>query len=195
MGINEIVESVSIGLIVLYHVYKKVTEYIVNKKHNIKDRVEQGLSYSSQIYEILVECRVKHKANRISVSQVHNGDYYLSNKPIMKISMTHETTDVTTNKIIKEEQNVIITKFPEFFKDLLEYDIVKYNDIQNMETYGIIEELKFKGVKSFYASKILNQKKDLIGFIGMAFTDYIVDEIDEIDFIKCAENVSFLLRN
>lgn len=186
----------SLGIIILFIGYflKEFKEWLDKKKKEKKDNIKNGIGNNINIYEKIVECRYKFSADRVAIIQFHNGDFYYSNNPILKCSMTHETTDVSIAKIMKDEQNVLVSRFPKFFSDLTLNDVVRYTNVQEMDTSDIVEELKFKGIVSFYAVKLYNEKKDIVGFLTLSYCDRMVGSISEKELINYAENITFLLR-
>lgn len=61
-----------------------------------KDRAikkfERGINQNMRVQQLLAEVRVTYSADRASLYQFHNGDYYHSGESIMKCSLTHFVT-------------------------------------------------------------------------------------------------------
>ena len=131
------------------------------------------------------------------MTQFHNGDHYYSNSSILKMSVTHETTDDSTTRIIESCQNILVSKYHKFLDSLLKEELLTYNSIQSKtkKDDDMIMLLKVGGIQTYYAVKLLNQKDEVIGFFSISYCNQRKLDENMLNIFKDYGNtISFLLR-
>ncbi len=194
---EQLVDSIGMIIILLGYGFKKIRDWVRTTKTKKKSKIEDTVKNLDSLYEKIIECRLQFDACRVSINQFHNGDYFYSNNSILKMSMTHETTDDSTRKINDHYQNILVSKYYKFINNLVSKDIVVYNDIEdsNSNDDEMVLDLKINGTTDFYAMKLRNNNGHVIGFLTMSFCDKPKEEVDLDDFREYGEIVSFILRH
>ena len=174
----------------------EIKKYLDQRRKNRKDNVATMFKTLERVYEKLIECRVETSANSVMVLEFHNGDHFMSDSPILKMTSTYETNDASVTKISPEIHNKLITKTQVFVQDLVKKEYITYIDIDNLqESDDFIEILKMKEAKEFYALPLKNNKKDIIGVICLVYYSGKPSKSVQ-DLLKYyADHVSILLRN
>lgn len=197
--VDKLIDSLALIVIGISVTIKKIKDYIRNRRNKNKDkfRVEGSSKNMSLVYEKIIECRVDLGGCRVNVTQFHNGDHYYSNSSILKMSVTHETTDDSTTRIIESCQNILVSKYHKFLDSLLKEDVIIYDDIQSKtkKDDDMIMLLKVGGIQTYYAVKLFNQKNEVTGFISVSFCNQRKLDENMLNIFKDYGNmISFLLR-
>lgn len=197
MELENIVESVALIIVVLSIFVKKFIEWYKLFKSSNKNKMEDNTKKMEKIYEKLIECRLTFGACRVSINQFHNGEYFFSEDSIVKMSMTHETTDESTAKISINYQSVLASMYPKFIKLIYSEDVVVYKNIGNIDNSDddMVLDLKMNGTEEFYVVKLTNSKGHLIGFLGISFCDTQIKPVDLKKVKDFGNLISFILRN
>ncbi len=190
-------EALSVLIFFFAFIGKKLREYILKNNKANKNKVEENSKKLDKLYNKIIECRHNFGACRVSINQFHNGEYYYSKNSILKMSMTHETTNASTAKIMSDYQNVLASKYHKFLNLLVDNDVVVYDNLDDVDDSDddMVLDLKLNGTYSFYASKIKDAKGKVVGYLTMSFCSKPEDIIEVEEFKEYKDLVSFILRS
>lgn len=195
--VDKVIDSLALLIIGLSVAFKKLKDFFLKRRNN-KFRIKETSKTMSLLYEKIIECRLDLDGCRVCITQFHNGDHYYSNNSILKMSVTHETTDESTNRIIDTCQNILVSKYPKFLNDLLKDEVLFYNNIQSSNSNksdDMTMLLKVGGIQSYYAVKLYNDKDEMIGFFSISYCNQRKLDDNMLNIFKDYGNiVSFLLR-
>jgi hypothetical protein len=191
--IDTILEHIYVTIVFVIYVAVRVYKFI--KKKLKKTNISNELNSLSVIYEKLIELRLLFGASRVTITQFHNGEYYVNDTSILKMSITHETDEDGTARVIDKYQSININKYNKFLIALDKNDVVSYNNVSSIESHyddDMLLDLKLYGTESFYSVKLHNTKGQIFGFISLSFNEN--KEIDITEFKEYANMIGFLLR-
>ncbi len=165
INLTEIIEGLFILGVAGIQVYEKVKAHLSNKnkKHNIRDLNMMDL----KIYEKLAEGKTRYKADRCLFFQFHNGEIFLNNNSILKMSLTHESNNDGIIQLKNEFQTVLISVAPNFIHKLIENQTFQLDTHRSDDDF--ISNFKFYGVESVMVHRVEDKKKKVIGFICMCY--------------------------
>lgn len=137
------------------------------------DMVTDALRIGELVMARIDHIREEFKADRVWVSQFHNGGhFYPTGKSIAKFSVIYETVAPNTQSIQTSFQNIPVNLFTRSMNQLLEADIIEISDYKDetIATYGLKYVAEESGCKSGYlfAIKTIDDK-----FVGVMGIDYI----------------------
>jgi hypothetical protein len=137
------------------------------------DMVTDALRIGELVMARIDHIREEFKADRVWVSQFHNGGhFYPTGKSIAKFSVIYETVAPNTASIQTSFQNIPVNLFTRSMNQLLEADIIEISDYKDetIATYGLKYVAEESGCKSGYlfAIKTIDDK-----FVGVMGIDYI----------------------
>jgi hypothetical protein len=154
-----------------------------NKKPN-KDLIKESLETSMLVENKIESIKDNHKADRVWISQFHNGGhYYPTGKSIQKFSMFYETVSLGTISVKMGFQNIPVSLFTRYINHLSEKGIVNIPDFEDetVATYGLKYIAEENNVKSSYIFAIRSIEGRFIGVLGVEYTkDKIKLDEDEI---------------
>lgn len=163
----------------------------------VRNRVQQMLSKkfvlteircSQKITEILVEIRVKCRADRVAIYLFHNGERYTNGNSILRLSAAYETVGNGISPQRDQAQNILISSVSEsvaFLADEEARDKVFYREVADIPTCSYKAVLEAQGVKSV-AKYPLHDGEDVIGFICL---DFVVNK-PEVGELVCVSNAA-----
>lgn len=145
----------------------KVVEYLT-KKSILKQKSD--LKENKEIKKELIELRKDLNADRVLIYQFHNGDYYINNSSILKMSVSFEDCNNNLVPIMDELQNMLVSKYPNLLFDILEKDYLAIEDIeQTYDRYEISHELNYREVEKFYGIKLVDKNDKFIGILTVSY--------------------------
>ena len=161
--------------------------YITNRKKN-KDYIESTLHASEQVNHKLEEIKEEIKADRVWVTQFHNGGtFYPTGKSITKFSVVYEVVGPSTMSIQSNFQNIPVSLFSKSLNELLQNDVILINDYKDVTvaTYGLKYIAEEAGCKSNYLFAIKTIDDKFVGVLGLDFVKKKVTLSEEqINYMK-----------
>jgi len=161
--------------------------YITNRKKN-KDYIESALHASEQVNHKLEEIKEEIKADRVWVTQFHNGGtFYPTGKSITKFSVVYEVVGPSTMSIQSNFQNIPVSLFSKSLNELLQNDVILINDYKDVTvaTYGLKYIAEESGCKSNYLFAIKTIDDKFVGVLGLDFVKKKVTLSEEqINYMK-----------
>lgn len=146
--------------------------YLVRNKKK-PDMVKEALKVSELVTDRIEEVREEFKADRVWITQFHNGGhFYPTGKSIAKFSVIYETVDVNVSSIQSNFRNIPVNLFSKSINELLINDriiIPDYKDI-TIATYGLKYIAETTDCKSGYLFAIKTIDDKFIGTLGLDYT-------------------------
>lgn len=149
----------------------------------IKNRLDKAKPKPDMVTDALrigelVSARIDHireefKADRVWVSQFHNGGhFYPTGKSIAKFSVIYETVSSNTQSIQTNFQNIPVNLFTRSMNQLLEADVIEIGDFKDdtIATYGLKYIAEESGCKSGYLFAIKTIDDKFVGVMGLDYT-------------------------
>ena len=151
---------------------------VINKKLEAKklistDKLIQELQTSIIIDNKLDILKDEFKADRIWITQFHNGGhYYPTGKSIQKFSIFYEVVEPGVDSIKMMFQNIPVSLFSRSTNELLEKDYISIPDFKDekIATYGLKYTADETGCKSTYIFGIFDINNRMIGTLGIEYT-------------------------
>jgi hypothetical protein len=148
-------------------------KYYLDKYKVKADMVTEALETSERVIYKLDHIKEEFQADRVWVSQFHNGGhFYPTGKSIAKFSIVYETVDTTAVSMQTNLQNIPVSLFSRPINHLLENELISIPDYKDekIATYGLKYIADESGTKSTYmfAIKTIENK-----FIGILCVDYV----------------------
>lgn len=153
-------------LIILY--VRKVLER--RKKDTV---VEDTLAFSETIITKLEHIKEEYGADRVWISQFHNGgNFYPTGKSMAKFSILYEVVELNITSVQMNFQNIPVNLFSRSINELLQNDVIAISDYKDDEvaTFGLKYVAENFNCKStyFFSIKSIDEK-----FIGILCVDYV----------------------
>ena len=150
---------------------------LINKKLEAKklistDKLIQELQTSVIIDNKLDTLKEEFKADRIWITQFHNGGhYYPTGKSIQKFSIFYEVVEPGVDSIKMMFQNIPVSLFSRSTNELLEKDYIAIPDFKDekVATYGLKYTADETGCKSTYIFGIFDINNRMIGTLGVEY--------------------------
>lgn len=156
-----------VGPLALLYVRSKL------EKKQKPDMVKEALQVSELITSKIEHIKDEFKADRVWLTQFHNGgNFYPTGKSMAKFSIIYETVSQNTNSVQSNFQNIPVNLFSKSINQLLENDIIEIPDFKDdaIATYGLKYIAEDTGCKSGYLFAIKTIDNKFIGTLGLDFT-------------------------
>ena len=153
-------------------------KHILDKRKIKPDMVMDTLRVSELINSKIEHIKEEFDADRVWVSQFHNGgNFYPTGKSMAKFSIMYETVGQYAQSVQTNFKNIPVNLFSKSINELLNNDTIGISDYTNEEisTFGLKYVAEETGCKSSYlfAIKTIEDK-----FIGVLSVDYVKDKKD-----------------
>lgn len=143
-------------------------------KHKVKtDMITEALETSERVIHKLDHIKEEFEADRVWVSQFHNGGhFYPTGKSIAKFSIVYETVDAGTLSAQTSMQSIPVSLFSRPINELLENNTISIPDYKDekIATYGLKYLADELGTKSTYMFAIKTIDDKFIGIFSIEFT-------------------------
>ena len=149
---------------------------IKNKLDNSKkkpDMVTETLRVSELVTSKIEHIREEFKADRVWITQFHNGgNFYPTGKSMAKFSVMYETVNIGVSSIQGNYHNIPVNLFSKSINHLLKYDSIEIADFKddNIATYGLKYAAEDTDCKSGYLFAIKTIDEKFIGTLGLDYT-------------------------
>ena len=145
----------------------------LDKRKQKPDMVKETLRVSELITHSIDEIREEFKADRVWITQFHNGgNFYPTGKSIAKFSVIYETVNSNVTSIQTNFRNIPVNLFSKSINELLDNDkiiIPDYKD-ESIATYGLKYIAETTDCKSGYLFAIKTIDDKFIGTLGLDYT-------------------------
>lgn len=142
-------------------------------KRKKPDMVEDALRVSELVTNKIDEIREEILADRVWVTQFHNGGhFYPTGKSITKFSIIYETVNTGVSSIQTNFHNIPVNLFSRSLSKLSTDNKIEISDFkdQTIATYGLKYIAEESGCKSGYLFAIKSIDDKFIGVLGVDFT-------------------------
>lgn len=156
-----------IGPIVVMYV-----KNILDKKEK-PDMVRDTLRVSELVNSKIDHIREEYNADRVWVTQFHNGgNFYPTGKSMAKFSIIYETVGLNVSSVQTNFHNIPVNLFSKSINELLKNDVIKIPDYKDetIATFGLKYIAQDTGCKSGYLFAIKTIDDKFIGTLGLDFT-------------------------
>jgi len=146
---------------------------ILNKRKTKPYMVMETLKKSELITAKIDHIKEEFKADRVWVTQFHNGGhFYPTGKSMAKFSVIYESVNIGVGSIQTGFQNIPVNLFSKSINQLLENDVIEIPDFKDetIATYGLKYAAEESGCKSSYLFSIKTIEGKFIGTLGLDFT-------------------------
>jgi hypothetical protein len=143
------------------------------EKRKKPDMVDEALKVSELVTHKIDEVREDVGADRIWVTQFHNGGhFYPTGKSITKFSIIYETVGVGVSSIQSNFHNIPVNLFSRALSKLSSDNIIEVGDFKDdaIPTYGLKYIAEESGCKSGYLFAIKSIDDKFIGVMGVDYT-------------------------
>ena len=151
-------------------------------KKNKPDMVEEALQVSELVTNKIDEIREDIKADRVWVTQFHNGGhFYPTGKSITKFSVMYESVNTGVSSMQSNFQNIPVHLFSKSMNQLVNGDTIEIPDYKDetIATYGLKYIAEDTGCKSGYLFAIKTIDDKFIGVLGVDYTKKKVNLDDD----------------
>ena len=145
----------------------------LDKRKKKPDLVQETLKVSELITSKIEHIKEEFKADRVWITQFHNGgNFYPTGKSMAKFSVMYETVGVGVNSIQSNFHNIPVNLFSKSINQLLENDIIEIPDFkdESISTFGLKYIAEESGCKSGYLFAIKSIDDKFIGTLGIDYT-------------------------
>jgi hypothetical protein len=150
-----------------------IVKYYYEKSKNKPDIVTETLEISERVMGKLDEVKEEYHADRVWVTQFHNGGhFYPTGKSIAKFSVVYETVNIGVGSIQSNFQNIPVSLFSKSTNYLLDHNIIEIYDYKDdtTATHGLKYVAEESNCKSGYLFAIKTIDDKFIGCLGLDFT-------------------------
>jgi hypothetical protein len=149
--------------------------YLKNKfdKKKSPDMVKDALRVSELITSKIEHIREEFSADRVWITQFHNGgNYYPTGKSMAKFSIIYESVGSNTSSVQLNFQNIPVNLFSRSINQLLDNDVIEIPDFKDetISTYGLKYIAEDTNCKSAYLFSIKTIDDKFIGVLGLDYT-------------------------
>jgi hypothetical protein len=148
--------------------------YLDNKLGKKKrDMVTDALEVGEQVTTKLDQIREDYEADRVWISQFHNGGhFYPTGKSIAKFSIFYETVTPSASSLQLTLKNIPVALFSKSFNELSSEGAIVISDFEDetIATFGLKYFAAEYGTKSQYLFAIKNFEGKFIAIMGVDYT-------------------------
>jgi len=137
------------------------------------DMVKETLHVSELINQKIEDIRDEFHADRVWVTQFHNGgNFYPTGKSMAKFSVMYETVNTGVSSVQGNFSNIPVNLFSKSINHLLQNDVIEIHDYKDetIATYGLKYVAEESGCKSGYLFAIKTIDDKFIGTLGLDYT-------------------------
>ena len=152
--------------------YLVVQKYLLKEKDKKRDIVKENISSVSLINNELEDIREEFKADRVWITQFHNGgNFFPTGKSMHKFSVFYEVAKSGVSTVSTIFNNIPCSLYPKVFEHMMGGKGIFINDYKDdkVATYGLKGAAESVGTKSTYLIPLFTLDEKYIGNIGVDF--------------------------
>ena len=152
--------------------YLIVQKYLLKEKNKKRDIVKENISSVSLINNELEDIREEFKADRVWITQFHNGgNFFPTGKSMHKFSVFYEVAKSGVSTVSTVFNNIPCSLYPKAFEHMMGGKGIFINDYKDnkVATYGLRGAAESVGTKSTYLIPLFTLDEKYIGNIGVDF--------------------------
>lgn len=153
--------------------YLVVQKYLLKEKDKKRDIVKENISSVSLINNELEDIREEFKADRVWITQFHNGgNFFPTGKSMHKFSVFYEVAKSGVSTVSTIFNNIPCSLYPKAFEHMMGGKGIFINDYKDdkVATYGLKGAAESVGTKSSFLVPMFTLDNKYIGNIGI---DYV----------------------
>ena len=157
-----------IGPIVILYV-----KHLLDKKKKKPDMVMDTLRVSELVNAKIDYIKEEFGADRVWVSQFHNGgNFYPTGRSMAKFSIMYETVGQNAASVQSNFKNIPVNLFSRSINELLNNDVIEIGDFKDetISTFGLKYIAEETGCKSEYLFAIKTIEDKFIGVLALDYT-------------------------
>lgn len=148
-------------------------KYLLDKRKKKPDMVMDTLRVSELINQKIDHIKDEFKADRVWISQFHNGgNFYPTGKSMAKFSIMYESVGSNAQSVQSNFKNIPVQLFSRAINELYLNDIIQVADFKDetIATYGMKYVAEECGSKSSYLFAIKTIEDKFIGVLAVDYT-------------------------
>jgi len=148
-------------------------KHILDKRKKKPDMVMDTLRVSELITQRIDHIRDEFHADRVWISQFHNGgNFYPTGRSMAKFSIMYETVSQHARSVQSNFKNIPVNLFSRSINQLLHNDVIEIADFKDetIATYGLKYVAEESGCKSAYLFAIKSIEDKFIGILAVDYT-------------------------
>lgn len=148
-------------------------KFLLDKRKKKPDMVMDTLRVSELINHRIDHIKEEFKADRVWISQFHNGgNFYPTGKSMAKFSIMYETVGPNVISVQSNFKNIPVQLFSKSINELYNNDIIEIPDFKDetIATFGLKYVAEESGCKSAYLFSIKTIDNRFIGVMALDFT-------------------------
>lgn len=148
-------------------------KYLLDKRKKKPDMVKDTLRVSELINLRIDHIRDEFNADRVWISQFHNGgNFYPTGRSMAKFSIMYETVSLNAGSVQSNFKNIPVNLFSRSINELLHNDVIEIADFKDetIATFGLKYIAEGSGCKSAYLFAIKSIEDKFIGILAVDYT-------------------------
>ena len=148
-------------------------KHVLDSRKKKPDMVMDTLRVSELINQKIDHIRDEFNADRVWISQFHNGgNFYPTGRSMAKFSIMYEAVSANASSVQSNFKNIPVNLFSRSINQLLQNDVIEVTDFKDetIATYGLKYVAEETGCKSSYLFAIKTIEDRFIGILSVEFT-------------------------
>ena len=148
-------------------------KHLLDKQKAKPDMVMDTLRVSELVNQKIEHIKDEFNADRVWVSQFHNGgNFYPTGRSMAKFSIVYETVGAGTNSVQTNFKNIPVNLFSKSINELYNNDVIEISDFKDekIATYGLKYVAEESNCKSSYLFAIKTIEDKFIGVLSVDYT-------------------------
>jgi hypothetical protein len=148
-------------------------KYLLDKRKEKPDMVMDTLRVSESINQKIDHIKDEFKADRVWISQFHNGgNFYPTGRSMAKFSIMYESVSQNAISVQSNFKNIPVNLFSRSINELLHNDVIQITDFKDetIATHGLKYVAEETGCKSSYLFAIKSLEDKFIGILAIDYT-------------------------
>ena len=148
-------------------------KHLLDKRKKKPDMVMDTLRVSELINQKIDHIKDEFKADRVWISQFHNGgNFYPTGKSMAKFSIMYESVGANANSVQSNFKNIPVQLFSRVINELYLNDVIEVSDFKDetIATFGMKYIAEETGCKSAYLFAIKTIEDRFIGVLSVEYT-------------------------
>jgi hypothetical protein len=148
-------------------------KHVLDSRKKKPDMVMDTLRVSELINQKIDHIRDEFGADRVWISQFHNGgNFYPTGRSMAKFSIMYEAVSTNATSVQSNFKNIPVNLFSRSINQLLQNDVIEVTDFKDetIATYGLKYVAEESGCKSSYLFAIKTIEDKFIGVLSVEYT-------------------------
>jgi len=148
-------------------------KHVLDSRKKKPDMVMDTLRVSELINQKIDHIRDEFNADRVWISQFHNGgNFYPTGRSMAKFSIMYEAVSTNATSVQSNFKNIPVNLFSRSINQLLQNDVIEISDFKDetIATYGLKYVAEESGCKSSYLFAIKTIEDKFIGVLSVEYT-------------------------